>query len=318
VISVIIPVRDGGDDLRRCLDGIARQRIEEPVETVVVDSGSRDGSQDLARERGARVLEVDEPGFRHGATRNLAAQQAEGDTLVFTSQDAYADHDAWLARLCAPLLTDDGLAGAYGRQIPHENATPPERFFLDFLYGPEPRIQRAAVPSELTLRTALFSNVNSAMRRTVWERFPFAEDMFFAEDQDWSRRVLLAGFAIAYEPEAAVRHSHTYSVATAFKRFFDSGASAERGYLAGGSAASSVLRREALRYAREEVAWLARTGHGRWIPYAAAYELAKFGGLQLGARHRRLPLWLKRRCSSYPRYWESEAAREEGSPIGLL
>jgi hypothetical protein len=89
--------------------------------------------------------------------------------------------------------------------------------------------------------------------------------------------------------------------------FFDTGASAERGFLAGGSASSEVLRREAFRYARNV---LARTDRRRWIPYAAAYELVKFAGVQLGARHRRLPLWLKRRCSFFPAYWEDQARRE--------
>ena len=290
MISVIIPVKDGGDDLRRCLDGIAGQSIDQPVELLVIDDNSRDGSRELARSQGARVLEVGPSEFLHGATRNRAAQEAKGDVLVFTSQDAYPADEHWLARLVASLDPDESLAGAYGRQIPHEDATPPERFFLDFLYGPEPRLQRAAAPVELSMRTTLFSNVNSAIRREVWAEFPFADDLFFAEDQDWARRVLLAGYGIRYEPAAAVRHSHTYTVTSAFKRFFDTGASAERGFLAGGSGSSRVLRREALRYAREELAWLGRTGHRRWIPYAAVYELAKFAGVQLGAHHERLPV----------------------------
>jgi rhamnosyltransferase len=309
VISVVIPVRDGGDDLRRCLDAVERQKLEEPVEVVVADSGSRDGSRELAAERGARVIDVGAGSFLHGATRNLAAEQAKGDVLVFTTQDAYAADDQWLARLSAALRSDDNLAGVYGRQLPHEDASPPERFFLDFLYGAEPRVQMVSGPDELSLRTTLFSNVNSAVRRDVWARFPFAPDLFFAEDQDWARRVLLAGYAIRYEPAAAVHHSHRYSVATALKRFFDTGASAERGFLAGGSGASDALRREALRYAREEVAWLARTGRRRWIPYAAVYELAKFAGIQLGARHRRIPLWAKRRLSFYPDYWDRHHGR---------
>jgi rhamnosyltransferase len=304
MISVIIPVKDGGDDLPRCLDAIDRQHVEEPVELLIVDSDSRDGSRELARSRGARVLEVGSTEFLHGATRNLAAQKAGGDVLVFTSQDAYAPADDWLARLAGALRADDSLAGVYGRQVPHDGASPPEQFFLDFLYGPQPRVQRAAGREELSLRTTLFSNVNSAIRRDVWKRFPFADDLFFAEDQDWARRVLLAGYEIAYEPQAVVRHSHAYTVITALKRFFDTGASAERGFLAGGPPSSSTLRREAVRYAREELAWLVQTGRRRWIPYAAAYELAKFLGLQLGARHRRIPLWAKRRLSFYPDYWQ--------------
>jgi rhamnosyltransferase len=310
VISVIIPVKDGGEDLRRCLDGIARQRTQVGVETLIVDSGSRDGSRELARSSGARVLDMQTTDFRHGATRNLAAAQARGEVLVFTTQDAYAADEHWLERLSAPLRADEDVAGAYGRQIPHADASPPERFFLDFLYGPHPRVQRVADPSKLSLQTTLFSNVNSAIRRSFWERFRFADDLFFAEDQDWARRVLLAGYAIRYEPNAAVRHSHAYTLTTAFKRFFDTGASAERGFLAGGSTSAQVLRREALRYAREELAWLVRTGRRRWIPYAAVYELGKFAGVQLGAHHRRLPLWLKQRCSFFPAYWEDQARRE--------
>jgi rhamnosyltransferase len=306
MISVIIPVKDGGEDLRRCLDGIDRQQIEEPVEVLVVDNDSDDGSPELARSRGAEVLEVGRTEFLHGATRNLAAQQAGGDVLVFTSQDAYAAADDWLTRLAGALRADDTLAGAYGRQVPHDGASPPEQFFLDFLYGPEPRVQRAAGPDELSMRTTLFSNVNSAIRRDVWERFRFADDLFFSEDQDWARRVLLAGFGIAYEPQAVVRHSHAYTMRSALKRFFDTGAAAERGFLAGGSASSGVLRREAFRYARQELAWLVRTGRRRWIPYATAYELAKFLGIQLGARHRRLPLWAKERLSFYPDYWRQQ------------
>jgi GT2 family glycosyltransferase len=306
MISVIVPVRDGGDDLRRCLDAIARQRVDEEVETIVADSESRDGSRELARSRGARVLEIGSSEFGHGATRNLAAAEAGGETLVFTTQDAYADDERWLARLTEPLHNDEKLAGVYGRQIPHDGASPPELFFLDFLYGPEARVQNAASDADLSLRTTLFSNVNSAIRREVWERFPFADDLFFAEDQDWARRVLLDGYTLRYEPDAAVRHSHAYTVTTAFKRFFDTGASADRGFLAGGSASTGVLRKEALRYARDEVSWLARTGQRRWIPYAAVYELAKFAGLQLGARHRRLPRWAKRRFSFYPDHWASQ------------
>ena len=254
----------------------------------------------IARSHGARVLEIGSGEFRHGATRNLGAESARGDLLVFTSQDAYAEGDDWLERLTAPLESDETLAGVYGRQVPHDEATPPERFFLDFIYGPQPRDQRVAREAALSLRTTMFSNVNSAIRRELWERFPFADDLVFAEDQDWARRVLLAGYGIRYEPEAVVRHSHVYTIGTAFKRFFDSGASAERGFLAGGRPAARVLLREAGRYARDELSWLSATGQRRWIPYTAVYELAKFTGLQLGAHHRRLPAWLKGRLSFYP------------------
>jgi rhamnosyltransferase len=303
LISVVIPVKDGGDDLVRCLEAISRQRVADDVEVVVVDSGSRDGSAELAERLGARVHSIPASEFHHGRTRNLGAELARGETLVFTSQDAYAAADTWLATLTAH-LQDDRIAGAYGGQLPHEDATPPERYFLEFLYGPRARVQRLTERDELTFEVTLFSNVNSAVPRRVWEAFPFAEDIIMSEDQEWSRRVLREGLAIVYEPVAAVYHSHPYSVAGALRRFFDSGASAERSYV-DGAESKSALWKAGARYAQGELAWLWNTGQRRWIPYTAVYELAKFAGLQLGRRHRLLPTALKSRISGYPEYWNA-------------
>jgi rhamnosyltransferase len=304
VISIVIPVKDGGADLERCLDAIAVQRIDKQVEVVIVDSGSSDGSVALARARGALVCEIPAHEFSHGASRNLGASLASGDVLVFISQDAYPVDEQWLRRLTASLHSEPDIAGVYGRQLPHEGARPPEVYFLGFLYGAEPRIQQADGIGALNMQTTLFSNVNSAMPRAVWERFPFVQDIVMSEDQDWSRRVLLAGMRIAYEPAAAVRHSHNYTLLGAFRRFFDSGASAERAYLAGERESARVLRAAAIDYARGELAWLWRSRQRRWIPYAIVYESTKMAGLVLGANHRRLPRGMKRRLSALPTYWE--------------
>ncbi len=282
MISVLIPVKDGGSDLIRCLQAIAAQTVEQEVEVVVVDSGSSDGSADNARKLGATVHEIPASAFVHGATRNLAARLSSGDVLVFTTQDAVPATDHWLAWLVAA-LEGDGVVGAYGRQLPHEDATPPEQFFLDFMYGTSPRTQRLDGIEELSFEQTLFSNVNSAIPRSVWEANPFRDDVTMSEDQEWSRRMLLAGHTIVYEPAAAVRHSHAYTLRGAFRRFYDSGASAGRSYVAG-EESRAALRRAFKRYAVGELRWLWRTGRRRWIPYAAVYELAKLTGLQLGLR----------------------------------
>jgi rhamnosyltransferase len=303
VISIVIPVKDGGADLVRCLDAISRQRIDEDVEVVVVDSASQDGSAQRAEALGARVHSIPASEFHHGRTRNRGADLARGTTLVFTSQDAYAADELWLAHLTDP-LGREGVAGAYGRQLPHADATPPERYFLDFLYGPNERVQRLDDGRGLTFEATLYSNVNSAMPRALWEAFPFADDIVMSEDQEWSRRVLRAGLEIVYEPHAAVYHSHTYSLVSAMRRFFDSGVSAERSYV-DGTDSSAALRRAGLRYAQGELAWLWATGQRGWIPHAAVYELAKFAALQLGRRHRALPTALKSRLSAHPGHWAS-------------
>jgi rhamnosyltransferase len=304
LISIIIPVRNGGDDLVRCLDAIAAQRIGEEVEVLVIDSASTDGTPERARAHGARVHEIGPGEFHHGRTRNLGVQLARGEIVVWTTHDAYPDSRDWLDLLTAPLRAGEpDLAGVYGRQIAHHDAHPPERYFLDFLYGPDARLQRARAVEELTMETTLFSNANSAMPRVLLLEEPFAADVLIAEDQDWSRRMLLAGRAIRYEPRAAVRHSHPYTMFTAFRRFFESGVAGSRTFLAGGAPAQRALRRNGLAYAKGELRWMVRSGNARWIPYTCIYEGLKFAGIQLGARHERLPLWLKKRWTRYPQWF---------------
>lgn len=303
MISVVIPVKNGGSDLVRCLAGIRSQDVDDAVEIVVVDSGSEDDSVAVAHQNAAVVQEIPAQEFAHGAARNLGAARACGELLVFISQDAYPVDAAWLARLTSPLRGSSRLAGVYGRQLAHEGATPPERYFLDFLYGPRARRQTALGAHRLSMDTTLFSNVNAAIPRATWERFPFVEDIVMSEDQEWSRRVLLEGYEIAYEPAAAVRHSHNYTLMGAFRRFFDSGASSSRAYMTGHAHSARVLRAAAIRYAKGEVAWLWRTGQRRWLPYAALYESTKMLGLLAGARHERIPVAVKRRLSSMPTYW---------------
>lgn len=299
MISVVIPVKNGGPGLARCLAGVAAQQIDEEVEIVVVDSGSIDGSLERARAAGALVHEIPAEEFGHGRTRNVGVSLAAGDLIVFTSQDAAADGEHWLSNLAGAARSRPDVAGAYGRQLPHSDARPPERFFLDFLYGSEPRVQQLGESEELTFEATLFSNANSAIRREVLEEFPFREDLTMSEDQEWSRRVMRGGLVIVYEPRAAVRHSHAYTIGSAFRRFFDSGVSAEHSYVEGDES-RAALRRAGTRYAREELAWLWRTKRRLWIPYAAVYETSKYVGLQLGLRHKRLPRRLVRRLSSYP------------------
>jgi rhamnosyltransferase len=67
------------------------------------------------------------------------------------------------------------------------------------------------------LELCTFDNVCSAVRRGVWEKIPFPRASF-GEDIGWGKAVISEGFAIAYEPRAAVHHSHRRSVAYEWSR----------------------------------------------------------------------------------------------------
>jgi rhamnosyltransferase len=309
VISIVIPVRDGGAGLRRLLEAIHRQRVNDELEMVVVDSGSTDGSQVLARSFGARVHEIAPVEFNHGATRNLGAELACGETIVFTVDDALPRGERWLEALTAPLRDENRLAGTYSRQIARDDAPAHQRYYVEFRFGPAPRIQRATSTADLTVGMTLFSNVSSAIRRSVLERFPLPDDVMIAEDLAWCGRVLLAGYEVAYVPESVVRHSHRYTLGSAFRRYFDQGVAAKTSVLREGRSSARAVRGEGLRFVAKELGWLWRAGERRSIPYSVVHELTRYSGFQLGVHHRLIPLPLRRRLSRLPIYWDRSITR---------
>jgi glycosyltransferase involved in cell wall biosynthesis len=91
-LSVIIPVRDGGDVLRRCLGALATS-TRRPDEIIVVDDASTDATAQLASGFGALVQSQAEP-IGPAKARNRGAEIAHGDILVFIDADVVVHLDA--------------------------------------------------------------------------------------------------------------------------------------------------------------------------------------------------------------------------------
>jgi rhamnosyltransferase len=88
-ISVIIPVKNGVATLERCLQSIADQTIANNTEIIILNSMSTDNSMDIARKFNARIIDIPEGTFDHGLTRNIGVQQASGEFVYLTVQDAW-------------------------------------------------------------------------------------------------------------------------------------------------------------------------------------------------------------------------------------
>lgn len=229
MVSVCLPTKSAGPDFARHLRAWREQRLGEEVELVVVDSGSQDATVATARELGARVFTIPPQEFNHGETRNLLARQARGDLLVFTVQDACPADDSVLAELIRPLRQQSELAAVTGQQIPRADADPLARWEVHYhnsVVNSGPPLKRLSASERSLsggflrrLRGVAFDNVCSALRRRVWEEFPFAR-VEYGEDLDWAVRVLRAGHAFLRNPAARVQHSHNLQPYQRLKRTF--------------------------------------------------------------------------------------------------
>lgn len=212
--SVIVPVLDGADRLPELLAGVHQQGHD--VDLLVIDSGSSDGSPELAREAGARVIEIPKAEFGHGRTRNLAAEHARGELLAFLTQDA-TPLPGWLDAYADAFALGLGVGAAFGPHRPRANtsvmiARELTEFFAGF--APDGR------PAVLTEQQMFLSNVNACYRRECWEQVRFA-DIAYAEDQAFARAMVEHDWTRVYHPDAAVLHAHDYSPLGFARRYFD-------------------------------------------------------------------------------------------------
>ncbi len=299
-LSIVLLTKNGGALLERVLAALLAQRAIAEAEILLIDSGSSDGTLERARGHAQiRVHEIPPAAFGHGRTRNLGVRLTHRPLVVFLVQDATPCGPDFLRELCAP-LADPGVAGAFCRQVAYEWASPVEKFFLESQYPPESQVRRwARGDAPMKIGDLFFSNVGSVIRRSVLEGTPFDETLVMSEDQEWSRRVLRAGWALAYRASAVVRHSHAFGLGKVFQRNFDSGASL-RGVTA--DRAADLARYEA-RFLVAGIRNLLGGGKAAWIPYFLCHEAMRSCGFALGRRQRAIPAWLRRRLSLHGDRW---------------
>ena len=122
-LSIVIPARNEEFELGATLDSVRRagDALGQPWECIVVNDGSTDRTADIAREHGARVLDVEIHNI--GAVRNAGARAALGDRLVFLDADTRLPSETLISAWEA---MENGAVGG-GAGVEFEELTGPVR-----------------------------------------------------------------------------------------------------------------------------------------------------------------------------------------------
>lgn len=277
-VSVVVPTLDGGAAFLPLARHLALLQERLGVEVLVIDSGSRDGTDEAAERAGLRVHRIPRAEFGHGRTRNLGVRMASGEVVCFLTQDVLPCTPDWPLRF-ARALEDPSVAGVYGRQVPRD-ATTMEMFFVALNYPAAPlRFDPHPDGHHPRPGRVLFSNAFSAVRRDAALRVPFVDGVPVSEDQVWAHQTLAAGYSIAYEPAAEALHAHRYSLRGLFRRTFLVGRALR---MAGMDRGASLP--ESVRFLTTELRYFVRQGHTHRLPELLAYEFTRWAGFQAGRR----------------------------------
>jgi len=195
-VAVVIPVRNGAGAIAGCVEAVLAQEAP-PAEVVVVDNGSDDGTGDIARAAGARVVVEPRPGVYPARNTGIAVTSAP--IVAFTDADCLPEPQ-WLRLLVAP-FANDGVVGAGGDILPIEVRTAVHRWALEReLFSQRKNFEHGFLPC--------FATGNAAYRRSALDAVGgFDDTLISGGDVDLSWRIQQqTGGRLAYVPEARVRH----------------------------------------------------------------------------------------------------------------
>ena len=307
-VGIIIPTWNAGTYWPQLEISLRTQGVT-PDQVLIVDSSSTDDTRALVQKAGYRLEVIPQESFRHGATRQFAAElMPMPEILVYLTQDALLCGDKPLEKLVSAFSNPE-VGGCYGRQLPRPQAGPIERHARLFNYPATPALRSYADREELGIRTTFFSNSFAAYRRTALDQVGgFADHIIVAEDSTIAARMLIAGWKIAYQPDATVIHSHDLSIRQEFSRYFDTGVHHGReGWIldAFGRAGG-----EGKRFVTSEAHHLLQNQPSLLV-WAALRNASKWCAYQLGRHERRLPQGVKEALSAQKGFWLEERRRQE-------
>jgi mycofactocin glycosyltransferase len=221
-VSIVIPVMNRADELRRCLTSLAQITYpQEKLQIIVVDDGSSDDSPMVARELGAVVVSSGGIGRGPAAARNVGVSMAHGEILAFIDSDCCASKE-WLCELMSAFA--DPAMAAVGGQV-------------DGMCSESAVDRYESVMSSLSLGSRMRSgnrgndtfylpSCNLLVRSNAFSQAGgFDESMHVGEDVDLTWRLRDSGWTISYLPAGNVLHEHRSSIRSFMSRRFDYGTS---------------------------------------------------------------------------------------------
>ncbi len=307
MIDIIIPTYKPGEELCKLLDKLFSQTLK-PHKIILMNTEKEHFDRMLSdtgyklNEDLVEVHHILKSEFDHGNTRNIGVSYSQADIFVMMTQDAMPVDEFFLENLVKPLATES-VAASYARQVAGDGSSMIEKITREFNYPEESVIKTAADIDRLGIKTFFCSNVSCAYKRKMYDELGgFVSRAIFNEDMIYAAGVIKAGLWISYSAEAKVYHSHNYTAMQQFHRNVDIGVSqADHPEVFEGISSESEGKKMVL----DTIKKLVAAGNaGQVISYIYMTGW-KYIGFKVGRNYKKLPLWLIKKVSMSPAYFEN-------------
>jgi len=301
-ISVLIPIYNASPYLEKLLNSLQKQSVT--FELIIADSSSDDNSIKIAKKYTDNVIVIHQEEFDHGGTRAKMAKLAQGEIVVFLTQDALPYDELCIEKI-VKVFEDEKIGAAYGKQVPYEETNLFGKHLRAFNYTDRSYFRDVSDIKEYGIKTAFLSDSFAAYRTTSLEAIGwFKNGLIVGEDSYAGAKMILEGNTLAYVSEAKVYHSHSYTIAQEFRRYFDIGVfhRQEAWILKEFSAPEG----EGLRYVTSELSFLLKHKALYLLPQFILRNLAKYVGYKLGRSYKKLPESIIKSCTMHKTWWKRQ------------
>lgn len=302
-VSIIIPTRNAEGYIKELIDKLNTQTIN-PLEIIIIDTASKDNTKTICESYDlVKFIQINDGEFDHGGTRNRAAREANGDILIFMTQDALPENELFIEELIKS-LGKNSIVASYGRQVAREEAGPLEIFARKFNYPNKDIIKTKEDIDKLGVKTFFLSNVCSAfVKDEFWKVNGFPEKTIMNEDMIISSKLIFSDKKVFYASKARIIHSHQYTYIQQFKRNFDVGVvfvdSSE--YFNGVKSES-----EGIKYVKQSAKYLIKIGKAYLIPHLIIDSGFRFIGYKAGKNYKKIPMKLVKKMSMHSFYFNNK------------
>lgn len=215
-VTVVIRTLNERQPLEEVVSDFRAQDYPEgAIHYVVVDNGSTDGTQDVAREVGATVVDIPRGEFTHPKSLNIGLNAARDEFVVVVSGHIRLATDMFLKAGSSALL--EGAVGAYTwPPLPSSNASLTERLGIGVMqHGVGSRVHDIR-----TARWGALCMAGSMIRRSAWESAGGFSERFETggEDTDLAGRLISNGERIVFDPAMTIHHTHGLGLANRLRR----------------------------------------------------------------------------------------------------
>jgi len=299
--SILIPTFNAGNEWATSLQAVASQAAN-VKHKIIVDSGSTDNTVEVAKSFGFKIVSIPKQEFNHGATRQLLGELSNDvDICIFLTQDAILASPDSVANLVSA-FDDPSIGMAYGRQLPHVNAKLLETHARLYNYPSESNIHSFDDIASMGFKVFFCSNSFAAYRKSaLLDVGGFPPDSIMGEDAIVAAKMLSAGFKKAYVAHATVHHSHSYTLAEEFKRYFDTRVFHEQNKWLIENYGKPTG--EGIKFMKSELKYVVKNDL-KVIFKSIASLGAKWLGYKSGKFYKRIPRSLLTKVSMHKHYWK--------------